>query len=336
MAILDDAVELAKGLLGLLLQPSVSIFWLYLLSAFVIGAAALRWRGGSRFGIGAVLGHLANRRVWGHRSVGHDTGMLLANTIAFSFLWAAPLQALSASVATWTWAQLHHGLGPLADPLSGVPLHLVATVVLFACADLAFFVAHLAFHKIPVLWSFHKVHHSARVLVPLTVFRRHPVDVLFEGALSGVVLGLAHGALGYLAGHVPSGYLIAGVNAVFFVVVVAGFNLQHSHVWMSWGPLDRIFISPAAHQIHHSASPQHVDRNFGNLLSIWDRIVGTYFPVQTRRRPGFRFGVDDGAPGHQTLFGLYLRPFFDAFRSVRARAGKKSGNGPGGGGTATP
>lgn len=335
MSMLEDAAELVRGLLGLLLQPSVSIYWLYLLGASIVGAGALWWRARGRASVLETVGRLAHRRVWGHRSVRHDGGMMLANTIAFSFLWAAPLQAMSASVATWTWAQLHHGLGPLSEPLSGMPLHLLATLVLFACADFGFFVSHLALHKIPFLWEFHKVHHSAPVLVPLTVFRRHPVDVLFEGAVSGAVLGLAHGGLGYLAGHVPSGYLIAGVNAVFFVVVLAGFNLQHSHVWLSWGPLDRIFISPAAHQIHHSASVRHADRNFGNLLSVWDRLFGTYFPVQNRRRPGFRFGVTDGAPGHQTLFGLYLRPFVDALRSLGNRA-KKSGNGSAGGGTANP
>ncbi len=333
MSVLEDAAELVRGLFGLLLQPSVSIYWLYLMSALVLGGGALWWRSRGRASVRETVGHLASRRVWGHRSVKHDGGMLLANTIAFSFLWAAPLQAMSASVATWTWAQLHHGLGPLSEPLSGMPLHLLATAVLFAFADFGFFISHLALHKIPLLWVFHKVHHSAPVLVPLTVFRRHPVEVLFEGAVSGVVLGLAHGSLGYVAGHVPSGYLIAGVNAVFFVVVLAGFNLQHSHVWLSWWPLDRIFISPAAHQIHHSSAVRHRDRNFGNLLSVWDRLAGTYFAVQSRRRPGFRFGVDDAAPGHETLFGLYLQPFVDVARSLGRPTRKKTRNGPARGGT---
>ena len=68
---------------------------------------------------------------------------------------------------------------------------------------------------------------------------------------------------------------IMGVNAALFVFLVAGFNLQHSHVWLSFGALDRVFISPATHQLHHDADPRHHGRNLGNMFAIWDVMAGT-------------------------------------------------------------
>ena len=319
---LSDIQAIARGLLGLLGSPSVSIFWLYLAGAAVLGAVSLWVRARGRWGVRRILIALFGPRVWWRRSVAHDAGLLVLNTVAYSLLWAVPLQAASDAIATWVWAGLHGQLGPMSVPLHGVPLHVLATGIIFVAADLGFFLAHLALHRVPWLWAFHKVHHSAEVLVPLTVFRRHPVDILFEGLVSGTVLGVAYGGLAYLAGYVPSGYLIAGVNAVFFVVVLAGFNLQHANVWLSFGPLDRLFISPAAHQIHHSRAPEHADRNFGNLLSIWDRVLGTYTSVSNRHRPALRFGVGGGASGHSTVLGLYVTPFLDVARGLRDRIQK--------------
>ena len=103
-----------------------------------------------------------------------------------------------------------------------------------------------------------------------------------------------------------------------------GFNLQHSHVPLSFGPLDAVLVSPAAHQIHHSDAPQHRDRNFGNMLSIWDRLFDTYVPA--RERPGVRFGCD-GAETHRSLLGLYLRPFIDAVRWNGSRSSDTNDSG---------
>jgi sterol desaturase/sphingolipid hydroxylase (fatty acid hydroxylase superfamily) len=55
-----------------------------------------------------------------------------------------------------------------------------------------------------------------------------------------------------------------------------GGTLRHSHIWFSYGPqLEKFFISPAMHQIHHSAERRHFDKNLGYHLAIWDRLAGT-------------------------------------------------------------
>ena len=296
------------GLVRLFDSPSTSIYWPYLASAGALAVVVYVVRSGSLRG---ALRYVAAPRVWLHRSVRHDLALLVVNTLLYSFFFAVPLHGLSTSIASATWDFGHRVLGPIETPLGGPALVVLTTVAVFAMADLAFFLAHLGLHKIPVLWAFHKVHHSAPVLVPFTVFRRHPVDFLFDGAVAGVVLGITHGLLAYVAGDIPNAYTIAGVNALLFVCLFIGFNLQHSHVPLSFGPLDAVLVSPAAHQIHHSDAPQHRDRNFGNMLSIWDRLFHTYVPA--RERPGVRFGCD-GAETHRSLIGLYLRPFVDALR----------------------
>ena len=52
---------------------------------------------------------------------------------------------------------------------------------------------------------------------------------------------------------------------------MAAANLRHSHVYIGFGYLEHIFISPAQHQIHHSRNKIHFDQNFGSCLSIWDK-----------------------------------------------------------------
>ena len=303
------------GIARLFDSPTVSVYWLYLASAAVVASLVYLAHARSRASATGLLRFLFNPKVWCNRSVIHDLGLFVVNTAIHSFLFAAVLQTLSSSIASKVWASLHAWVGPVSEPLQGTPAIVVATVALFAMADLAFFVAHFAMHRIPVLWAFHKVHHSAPVLIPLTVFRRHPVDILFEGAVSGVLLGFSYGLLGWMAGKVPSAHEILGVNVLLFACLLIGFNLQHSHVWMTYGPLDAVLISPAAHQIHHSDDPAHFDRNFGNMLSVWDRLVGTYVsPHAVSARP--RFGLGTAQPPFASFLALYLVPLWDAVRLV--------------------
>jgi len=61
-----------------------------------------------------------------------------------------------------------------------------------------------------------------------------------------------------------------------FLFNALGANLRHSHIWLSFGSLERWFISPAQHQIHHSSAEADRDINFGTCLAIWDRLFGSH------------------------------------------------------------
>ena len=135
----------------------------------------------------------------GRASFRADVGFLLFNLFAFAMLfgWAViTSQFVSATVA-----------GALADmfgvrPKTGLnDFHsrLIVTVCLFLAYELAYWLDHYLSHRIPLLWEFHKVHHTAEVLSPLTNFRVHPVDSLVFYNILGIFLGTTGGALSYFA-----------------------------------------------------------------------------------------------------------------------------------------
>jgi sterol desaturase/sphingolipid hydroxylase (fatty acid hydroxylase superfamily) len=286
----------ARGVAGQLASPGVSIFWGYLLGAALIAAAVYVVR---RRRVAGLLGYLAPREVWLRRSTFNDLALFVLNTLLYSFWLLAPLSWISQTLGAEVWQALHQRLGPMQAPVSGPLAMLGLSLVVFVVGDLAFFLAHLAMHRIPLLWEFHKVHHSAPVLQPVTVLRRHPVSIAVDGAITGALLGPVYGLAGWLGGGQLEPWTILGVNGLLFVALVLGFNLQHSHVWLSFGALDRLVISPATHQLHHSADPAHHDRNFGNFLAIWDRLAGSLLlPREVAERgeePRLQFGL--GAPG---------------------------------------
>lgn len=246
--------------------------------------------------------------------------MLVINTLLHSFFFAIPLNTLSSVVATHTWSGLHSIFGPHAPWLSGWSLRVTMTLTVFLAADLAFYVGHRLLHRVPVLWALHKVHHSAEVLNPLTVVRRHPGEILFDGAVSGVFVGVTFGVLGFVAGELTDGYTVLGVNAILFTTLLIGFNLQHSHVWLTFGHLDRLLISPAAHQLHHSDSPAHFDRNFGNMLSLWDRLLGTHLSPLSRPMP-LQFGLGPESHRYRSAVRLLLVPVAEIFGNAWRRSG---------------
>jgi sterol desaturase/sphingolipid hydroxylase (fatty acid hydroxylase superfamily) len=308
-------IEIARGVAAVPLSPQFGIWWGYLCSAALLAAGvylAARRRG--RAPTGGLARFVLSPGTLLHRSSRHDAAMFVINTLLYSLVFLGPLQALSGSLSTATWGLCAAWFGPSPDPspVLGAVLAGAATLGGVMVADLAFFLSHTLQHRVRWLWVFHQVHHSAPVLVPWTVLRRHPVDVLIDGALAGLLLGPWWGMLAWVAGTGVSPIQILGVNALLFTFLLFGFALQHSHVWLRFGPLEAVFISPAAHQIHHSTALEHRDRNLGNVFSLWDRLAGTYVAPGRRRR--LTFGVEP-AGRFDRLWALYLRPFVELVRA---------------------
>ena len=84
-------------------------------------------------------------------------------------------------------------------------------------------------------------------------------------------------------------------------------NLRHSMVWISYGPLNHVLVSPAMHQIHHSTLDKHFDLNCGWAFSFWDRMFGTIYVPKEREE--FPMGLGDGTDGTwHDLRTMYVRP----------------------------
>ncbi len=134
-------------------------------------------------------------------------------------------------------------------------------VVGFLAADFMVYVTHVLKHKVRALWHFHTVHHSQRNLNPLTTHRTHVFEDLVEDPIQFVPLALL--GVGY-----PTAVAVRAFNWFWA-------HLIHSNVRWNLGALRWLLVSPQYHRIHHSLEPEHQDRNFGERLTLWDRLFGT-------------------------------------------------------------
>lgn len=213
------------------------------------------------------------------------------------------------SVASVVKRALDALLGSRATDQPAHPLlvRAIRLTVVVLSVDFASYCYHNLMHRIPWLWEFHKVHHSAAVLTPLTSHRAHIGEGIFRTALVALVLGIATGAASHFGGD--SAADVAAGLSVYGYLFAYGLLLNHSHIWWSWGRAEYVFNSPAMHAVHHSRDPKHFNKNLGNLLSIWDVIFGTFY--KTSREPEhLELGVDDGfAWRSASQLQLLLRPF---------------------------
>lgn len=206
---------------------------------------------------------------------------------------------------------------------------LAVTVIITLIRDFSVYWVHRLHHELPVFWPFHSVHHSAEVLTPVTVYRKHPVYDLISGFVKNIFIGIFSGlALVFLVGKIEL-TLIAGVNVFYFLFNALGSNFRHSHIWISYGPFwERVFISPAQHQIHHSLEPRHHNKNYGEIFAFWDWLFGTiYIPAG---REDLQFGISKSSTSnerivqpHPDLKAALLVPFRDSRKALRRRGNKK-------------
>lgn len=318
MDLLRGALDNAVHMLQAPLFSEERIYWVYLVTALLLALASfrdLRAEGGERRGF---LRWVFDRDVWLHPSAKVDYAFFFVDALLIALL---VLPWLGGSAAGWVLGRdVATALVPrgAADGLlPGWALALLLTLAFVVAMDLALFLVHWAQHRVPLLWEFHKVHHSAEVLTPITVYRMHPLDNLlnmtFTGLFTGAVLGASAWALPDDARLVT----VAGLDVLTFLFYVVGYNLRHSHVWLDWGPaLSHVLVSPAQHQIHHSVDPRHWDKNMGFMLAVWDWLFGTLYVPRTREPLVFGLGSDE-TKEFSTVGALYLRPVRGALSALR-------------------
>ena len=272
-------------------------------------------------GLRGVAGFLFPASVWRHRSSWVDLCYFFPHQMVRIWIYGAFSAALTLRVATWTqgtW-EARFGVDPLLAGVDSLGVRVGFTLIAFVLIDLTAYLAHLMAHKVPFLWEFHRVHHSARVLNPLTTYREHPVEnLLFAAAASGST-GVLFGSLFALFGAVPTPLGLLGIGVPMLLFNSVGYHLRHSHVWLRWpGVWGIVFGSPAHHQIHHSCLPEHIDKNLAFAFPIWDRIFGTLCLPDDR--PEMVFGIGDGSePQYDGFLRIYALPFERLFeRYVRA------------------
>lgn len=315
---ISAGIEFFFGQIGRLLFSLGSHFSLTSLGAAFLVATAYyalqRVRRGRRLHLRTILRALFPKRILHHRSNEADVGYLIFNVFVFGvvFGWSIlSYQALSNGIVA-TLSSLFGTPAPVAPAWLA---RTVITLMLFLAYELGYWFNHWLSHKVPLLWEFHKVHHSAEVLTPLTNFRVHPVYTFVFGNIIAFATAVAGGLGHYAFGDTTYQYAFADTNVILVLFIHAYVHLQHSHVWIAFsGLLGRILVSPAHHQVHHSADPKHFNKNFGSCLALWDWMFGTlYVPGKKRERLTFGF---PGEPDAHTVKGEFVDPLVKAGRRL--------------------
>lgn len=289
-------------------------FWVYILTGLVL-TGLLYWRDKSAAPTARML---FDRENWTSVSAQNDyfiiiiSAMLRFTVLSWAFLNYKTVAIWVAAFLGWLGVQ-----GQVNDS-SAMFFGLLLTVSLFLVDDFTKFFGHWLMHRIPELWEFHKVHHSAEHLNFATSERLHPAEVLFTSFLTALSIGIVNGIFIAFLGNTLTVETVFGANVFLVMSNIFGGVLRHSPVWLSFGPtIERYFISPAMHQIHHSEKVEHFDKNMGAALALWDRMFGTHYIPKGREI--FNFGIGEETREFRSLSVIFLRPFVRSYELVKAR-----------------
>jgi sterol desaturase/sphingolipid hydroxylase (fatty acid hydroxylase superfamily) len=323
---INSAIRFSVKRVSLELFTLGSVFSIYsLASSLTLAFCALAWRQRKRRGhvnLRAILRAVLAKKVLNHESFHADVKLLVLSVVFMPAVIGGLV--ISASAVSASVSHMLAGLFGSRAPVEGgdLTLKIVSTIILFLAYEIGYWVDHYLKHRVPFLWELHKLHHTADVLTPLTNFRNHPIDNIVFGYMLAIFIGGASGLLGWLYGRNPETFSIDGKNILFLCFLWTIGHLQHSEFWIPFrGVWGRIILSPAHHQIHHSADPQHFNRNLGSVLAIWDWMFGT-LEIPTEKNPRLSYGVQEEGVQQHSTFGILVRPALkSASELARALAG---------------
>ena len=247
--------------------------------------------------IGVLLCMLLCERFWPRRT--WRQGRLQRFAINFSLIaLSGVLQRLTlgaAAVAMAIYAQAH-GWGLLNQIELPFWLMLLVGILLL---DLAIYLQHVVFHKVPWLWRLHQVHHADLDLDATTGLRFHPIEILLSLMIKVVVVA----ALG----------ISPWVVIIFEVLLNASSMFNHSNLRLPEA-VDRrlrwLIVTPDMHRIHHSVHQVETDSNYGFFLSIWDRMFNSYTQAPRDGHTTMVLGLDYAQqPEKLKLQHLLIMPF---------------------------
>ncbi len=221
-------------------------------------------------------------------------GLLVVNYIVLAPVMLVPVLAVRAALP------VPSGLASLWGALPQLLL-LIASILLI---ELAAYWRHRIEHQ-PELWRFHATHHADEELHWLSVLRKHPVSKFLEMLVDSLPVLL----LGFPAWTIVGAQLLRSWWGYFI----------HADVPWTLGPAGRVLISPAAHRLHHIRDETLMGANYGNMLTLWDRLFGTW--RDPRRHLNCATGIAEGTRG---VWGELKRPWEARYRSPPAPDALKS------------
>jgi sterol desaturase/sphingolipid hydroxylase (fatty acid hydroxylase superfamily) len=202
----------------------------------------------------------------------------------------APIGAIAAA---------HHAASESIGLLNQVTLPAgIEVVIAMVALDFVIYAQHRIFHRVPILWRLHKVHHADRDYDVSTALRFHPLEILISLAIK---LGSV-----YALGAPPIAVLL------FEVILNGAAMFNHGNVTLGHR-LDRLvrlfIVTPDMHRVHHSVRREETNSNYGFNLPWWDRLFGTYTAVSQDGKTDLTIGLPEYQEGPINLWHLLALPF---------------------------
>jgi sterol desaturase/sphingolipid hydroxylase (fatty acid hydroxylase superfamily) len=288
-----------------LINPDKRTYWVYILTSITIAMIYLYFNKKQRrvnF----------NPKLWLHPSAKLDYYYFILSYF-IKVMMIIPIVISAKSVAFFINKNLYYEFG--FNQIEGFSYEntlVLYTITLFIVSDFTRYWLHRLLHIIPFLWEFHKVHHSAKVLNPLTFYRVHPVENILFGFRYSLSIGFVTGIFIYFFGSKIGLVEVLGANIFIFFFSIIGSNLRHSHIPLGYFKvLEKWLISPKQHQIHHSK--KHFNKNYGGYLSVWDRLFGTL--KLSCEVEVLKFGLKkEQMKNYQSLISILIYPFINILR----------------------
>ena len=198
-----------------------------------------------------------------------------------TFLTLTPSKVI---VATGLFATIRSAFG-------GLPW-LLQLALIMLLTDLAQYWVHRTFHRVPALWRFHAVHHSARSLDWIAGARMHFVEIVLLRSLTATPMFVL-------------GFDVSAIQAYILIVYVYSAFI-HSNFGANLGLVEKVFVVPRFHHWHHGVEREAIDVNFAIHFPLLDRLFGTHHMPEGRWPKGY--GIK-GNPVPQGYLAQFLYPF---------------------------
>jgi sterol desaturase/sphingolipid hydroxylase (fatty acid hydroxylase superfamily) len=196
--------------------------------------------------------------------------MILPSALAI-----AATRRFSPGLITLNFDGITDGIGALSWPARNILLPLLPILL----TDFFYYWHHRLQHRVPALWTTHRLHHTAESLNALASYRVHWLEEPLRIPTMVIPMGIL--------------FNITPVQGAWIAFALAQMGLLiHANIRVPYGPLTPVFTGPQLHRLHHSIQPEHHDKNYAANFPIWDILFGTY--VAPKRAEWPKTGLPDG------------------------------------------
>lgn len=188
--------------------------------------------------------------------------------------------------------------------------NIAAIILSFLLLDVVIYWQHRLFHRVPILWRLHRVHHADAHIDASTGLRFHPIEIVLSILLKLVVIS----ALG-----------VPAIAVLIFEIALNGLAMfNHANIRLPPAvekPLRFILVTQILHRIHHSQRVSETNSNYGFSVTWWDRLFGSYKSNASKSDQALDIGLTEypDAKQNASLWGLLLMPFKDKTSIDRPR-----------------